>query len=80
MDIKKIVLLWMLMAVSTFVFAQTIEDKIGQNAKDPRTKENAAKADVYIMERQIKSDTLNNASLKHNGETNRKRKKSWYRL
>lgn len=47
-------------------FSQTVNDKINKQAKDPATKENAAKADVYIQKNIIADTaTLNkNTGLK----------------
>ena len=49
-------LIFILLAVLFFYSysnAQTVREKIEMRAKDPKTKENAAKADVYIVEKKV---------------------------
>ena len=73
-------LIFILLAVLFFTnysHAQTVREKIEIRAKDPKTKENAAKADVYIVEKKvIYSCTYNNCKAKkgRKGESRKARK------
>ena len=49
------------MFISMISFSQTTKDKIEKLSKDPKTSENAAKADVYIINnKKIICDTTSN--------------------
>ena len=52
---KAITLLSALTLLSVTSFSQTVKENIDRQMKDPKTAENAAKADVYI---QKKNDSL----------------------
>ena len=43
--------------ISSASIAQDVKKKIDEQAKDPRTKENAAKADVFIQNKHIIADS-----------------------
>ena len=47
-----------LTALAVFTRAQSIHQNLEQLAKDPKTKENAAKADVYLHRHTIMNDSL----------------------
>ena len=55
---KRSLLLITLASISVASFAQDVKDKIDVQAKDPATKERAAKADVFIQNRHIIADTV----------------------
>jgi hypothetical protein len=59
MHLKIISILVAIIFFSVSVQAQTIREKIDQQAKDPKTKENAAKADVYIVNKKAITDSVN---------------------
>jgi uncharacterized lipoprotein YajG len=75
-------ILFILMGIfffSGYSNAQTIREKINQHAKDPKTKENAAKADVYIVDQKVKADskvTSCKAKKQRKAESRRARKSS----
>lgn len=55
---KKLSFVIAVMCISMISFSQTTKDHIEQLAKDPKTTENAAKADVYITKnKEIIGDT-----------------------
>ena len=71
---KPITLLSALILLSVTSFSQTVKENIDKQMKDPKTAENAAKADVYI---QKKNDSI--AMQKTNqpvlsGKKNKKKK------
>ena len=53
----KIVLLASGIFISILSFAQDVKKKVNEHAKDPKTKEYAAKADVFIQKKQTIADT-----------------------
>jgi hypothetical protein len=57
---KRLLLLITLASVSIASFAQDVKAKIDVQAKDPATKERAAKADVFIQNKHIIADTVGN--------------------
>lgn len=61
------------LAFSSYSNAQTIEEKIDKHAKDPKTKEKAAKADVYIVDQKVISDSKT-TSCKERKEARKARK------
>jgi hypothetical protein len=62
--------------ISLNLFAQTKENKIEKAIKDPKREENAAKADVYIQNKKIISDSTQvKTEIKSAAVTNKKRKK-----
>ncbi len=63
--------------ISLGLLAQTKENKIEKAIKDPKREENAAKADVYVQNKKIISDStqLQNGNKSH-AVTKKKRKKS----
>ena len=63
--------------VSMTMFSQTTKDNIEKLSKDPKTTENAAKADVYIMKnkRIISDTTTRHPSDPAITKTTRKKKK-----
>jgi hypothetical protein len=54
---KKIFLLAIVTSLSMASFAQTINENIDKAAKNPSTKENAAKADVRLHDKKIITDS-----------------------
>ncbi len=50
---KKIFILLSFSFVSLYSFSQTVSETIEKAAKDPKAKENAAKADVYVADKTI---------------------------
>lgn len=56
-------------------FSQTIKENIKTQSKDPKTAENAAKADVYILENKKKVTDTAPASANTDRNTKHKRKK-----
>jgi hypothetical protein len=54
---KFILIMSGILVFSSYSNAQTIGEKIDKHAKDPKTKENAAKADVYIVEQKVIADS-----------------------
>jgi hypothetical protein len=55
---KRILLLIALASVSIVSLAQDVKAKIDRHAKDPATKERAAKADVFIQNKHVVADTV----------------------
>ena len=54
---KKYLLSCLLLAIVSTSFGQTTKEKIDQLKKDPKTTENAAKADVTIINKKNVTDT-----------------------
>jgi hypothetical protein len=54
---KKLLLLIIIGCMSTASFSQDVQKKVDEHAKDRKTAENAAKADVFIMDKKKISDT-----------------------
>jgi hypothetical protein len=54
---KKSLLIAILIGISTASFSQDVQKKIDEHVKDKKTSENAAKADVFIMDKKKISDT-----------------------
>lgn len=75
MRIKIISILIAIMYFSSSAQAQTIREKIIQQSKDPKTKENAAKADVYIVNKKAVTDSIHD-NRKEKKCVNRKARKS----
>ncbi|HKH61040.1 MAG TPA: hypothetical protein VKA49_09425 [Flavitalea sp.] len=76
---KKFSLMMAALTFSIMSFSQTIKGNIEKLAKDPKTSENAAKADVYILEnRKVVSDTSVTPTVRSNAiiKTSRKKKQS----
>ena len=57
MSQRVILILLGVLYFSNYSNAQTIREKIDKQAKDPKTKENAAKADVYIVDQKVIADS-----------------------
>lgn len=57
MVMNKVLLLAAAVLITTASFSQEVHKKIEGQAKDPKTKENAAKADVLIIDKKKISDT-----------------------
>jgi hypothetical protein len=55
---KKVMLMGIISFLSLSSFAQTIRENIDKQEKDPKRIENAAKADVYLHDKTIISDSL----------------------
>ena len=71
---QKIAFLLLISAfVNTNSFAQTVNENIDKRAKDPKTAENAAKADVYILRNKTTIDSLE--AVKPTSSTERKKAK-----
>ncbi|MCU7548916.1 hypothetical protein OCK74_07300 [Chitinophagaceae bacterium LB-8] len=72
----------LLFIISGFLFfsvslnAQTVREKIDQQAKDPKAKENAAKADVYIAKQKEIADSSKMKSDRYNSCKARKERKA----
>lgn len=77
MKTKTLIFFLAMNLISLSLFAQTKENKIEKAIKDPKREENAAKADVYIQNKKIISDStqLQNGN-KSDAVTKKKRKKS----
>ncbi len=56
--------------ISLSSFAQQSRDKIENQARDPKTRENAAKADRYIMDKKTISDSTEQAKNSAQGKQN----------
>lgn len=67
---KKITLLASVVLMCGASLAQDVKKKIDEHAKDPKTKENAAKADVFIQNKRIVADTT--AQYKAGSTTSKK--------
>ena len=65
------------MFISMMTFSQTTKDNIEKLSKDPKTVENAAKADVYIVKskKNISDPTLKQASNPPSASKNTRKKK-----
>ena len=65
--------------ISLTSFAQNAKDKIERQARDPKTSENAAKADQYVVDKKKIYDSTSNkrsgspkeSAVKHNRKKNR---------
>jgi len=53
---KKSLLIAILIGISTASFSQDVQKKIDEHVKDKKSRENAAKADVFIMDKKKISD------------------------
>ncbi len=74
---KKLFLLASLISVlSLSTMAQTIRENIDKLAKDPKTMENAAKADVYIVNKDRKISNNTQQSNKSAAVEARRKKKN----
>jgi hypothetical protein len=74
---RSIFVLLAVLLFSSYSNAQTIREKIDMHAKDPKTKENAAKADVYIVDKKlISSNKYDSCKARkvRKGESRRARK------
>lgn len=76
---KKQLLFLSIVLLSTASFAQDVKKKIDAQAKDPKTKENAAKADVFvqkktIMDSSVDYKTSNTKAVKTSAVTKSKKK------
>lgn len=63
------------MFLSMISFSQTIKENIERQSKDPKTAENAAKADVYIMDNKKKISDSTSVPSKADRSTKKSRKK-----
>jgi hypothetical protein len=54
---KNLIMLTIIMGLSASAFSQSVKQNIDKAAKNPTTKENAAKADVYIHKKKTISDS-----------------------
>lgn len=73
---KKILLLAFITSLSMASFAQTINKNIDKAAKDPATKENAAKADVRLHDKKIITDSSSVQPQKTAAIDKKKKKRS----
>jgi hypothetical protein len=68
-----------LMLISAFTFlsseAQSVQEKIDKQAKDPKTAENAAKADVYVSKNRAIFDSTSSVASSATSEVKKERKK-----
>ena len=55
---KPVTLLSALILLSVTSFSQTVKENIDKQMKDPKTAENAAKADVYIQKKNADSISM----------------------
>ncbi len=76
MSHKKNTLLFLLSFIAMTSFGQTVQEKIDKAAKDPKTEENAAKADVYLHRHNIGADTLKTTKPQPAAPANKKKKKA----
>lgn len=73
---KKIVtLLFLLTFISMTSFGQSVREQIDKAAKDPKTAENAAKADVWLHRYNIGADSIQTAKTAQPLSTINKQKK-----
>jgi hypothetical protein len=76
MKTKTLIFFLAMNLISLNLFAQTKENKIEKAIKDPKREENAAKADVYIQNKKIISDSTQlQTGIKSGAITKKKRKK-----
>ncbi len=57
MQKKAVTLIFIITLLTTNLFSQTVKENIDKQIKDPKTAENAAKADVYVQKKII-SDSV----------------------
>lgn len=67
---KQLLFLTTIIMISSIAFAQDVRKKIDAQAKDPKTKENAAKADVFVQKKTIMDSTVNCTSSSTASERN----------
>ncbi len=77
MKTKTLIFFLAMNLISLSLFAQTKENKIEKAIKDPKREENSAKADVYIQNKKIISDStqLQNG-IQSKAFTKKKKKKT----
>ena len=73
--IKKFILLTLVTSLSAGAFAQSVKQNIDKAASNPTTKENAAKADVYIHDKKVISDSTAKGKKQSLTAVDKKRKK-----
>ncbi len=76
MKTKTLIFFLAMNLISLSLFAQTKENKIEKAIKDPKREENAAKADVYIQNKKVISDSTQQNGIKPEAVTKRKKKKA----
>ncbi len=72
---KAVILLSAFAMLSFTSFSQTVKEKIDNQMKDPKTAENAAKADVYIQKKNADSITMPQVSQPASSEKKNRKKK-----
>ena len=60
--------------VATGCFAQAVNERIERQSRDPKTAENAAKADVYIMKQKTDLDSVQTKAADKRAERKKFRK------
>ncbi len=72
---KKLLLMFAVTVLYMSSMAQTIRDNLDRLAKDPNTKEMAAKADVYIINKKIIHDSTQQAAQAGSSVKKKKQRK-----
>jgi hypothetical protein len=72
---KKFITLTIIMGLSATAFSQAAKQHIDKAAKNPATKENAAKADVYIHKKKVISDSTLEETKQPLSSADKKKKK-----
>jgi hypothetical protein len=74
---KKLILLVVATGIISFnSFSQTVQQKIDKKVKDPKTAENAARADVFISKNKSIFDSTTTAKAKTNNTASVKKKRN----
>ena len=71
---RAITLLSALTLLSVTSFSQTVKENIDKQMKDPKTAENAAKADVYIQKKNANSISMQKTNQPVSGKKNKRKK------
>ncbi len=79
MIFKRIIFLSILFFNTMASFGQTVKEQVEKAAKDPKTQEHAAKADVYLHRHNIGADSLKGIPPQSATSANKKKKKSCYK-
>jgi hypothetical protein len=72
---KNLLMLTIIMGLSANTFSQSVKQNIDKAAKNPATKENAAKADVYLHKKKLISDSTLEEKKQPVSAADKKRKK-----
>jgi hypothetical protein len=74
---RKLTLLITATLFSMASFAQTVKEGIDKAAKDPATKENAAKADVKLLDKTIITNNSSNPAVQNSAIDKKKKHKKY---